>query len=150
MVAWEFRKHFTEAGHVECDAASGNYKSDGDEDKSYSHGFPGSNPLSEYSDSEYYGSYGLESSEDGGGSGAYVLYSAGGAEKRDGCGEDGQSQQIGPQVPFRRDGQFDTGEQADDEQGNTEHQYVEGDSKGSCILESALVYTYNIYGVRKG
>ena len=56
MVAWEFRKHFTEAGHVECDAASGNYKSDGDEDKSYSHGFPGSNPLSEYSDSEYYGS----------------------------------------------------------------------------------------------
>ena len=106
-------------------------------------------PLSEYCYSEKYGCYRFKCSKNGGGSGPYVLDGAGRAQKRDGCRKDCERNQVGPHIPAGRYGQFSPGQQADYEQGHAEYQYVESDGKSSGILQSCLVDTYYIYGVRE-
>ena len=149
--AGEAGEHFAEADQVGGDAAAGDDEGDGDENHDDADALAQGHALPEYRYAEDYRGDRFEGPEYGCRGGADVLYRACRTHERYGCREYGKGQHIEPQIPFvgSRNSQFDSCQQPDDEERDTEYQNVERNCQGCCAFENCLIDAYYVDGVSK-
>ena len=150
--AGEAGEHFAEADQVGGDAAAGDDEGDGDENHDDADALAQGHALPEYRYAEDYRGDRFEGPEYGCRGGADVLYRACRTHERYGCREYGKGQHIEPQIPFvgSRNSQFDSCQQPDDEERDTEYEHIERDGQRRCVFENGLIDADDVYGVCQG
>ena len=91
--------------------------------------------------------HGLQRPENRRGRRADVLDGARGAEERDGCREDGQRQQVAPQIPLARERDGRTEVEPHQEERQTEKQHIEGHLEGRELAERGSVDPDDVDGI---
>ena len=131
------------------DASAGDDERHGEDDEDDARPDARRHRLAEDGDAEEDGGQRFQCAQNRGRRGADVLDGAGRAEERDGGREDGECEQIAPQVPFVDDEQFLPELDADEEKAEPDHERVERQGQRCDLLQQRLVDTHDVNGIRE-
>ena len=136
-------------GEVNADIAAGDDERDGEDNQGDAADDADRERFAEDQDAETNGCDGLEGSEDGGRGGPDEPDGARGAEEWNGGGEDGERQEVAPQVPSSGQEERTAEIDAEEKEHQSEKQDVESDGERGNVLEPGLPDGDDVDGIGK-